>query len=224
MVLPYGLSDFTVKFWTSPNISRKAKLQLLKEPLERLKTMHAMNILHRDIRLNNMLILSFDPPRATICDYGKAIEAENSVTTTIGPIHTLAPEVWTTDRDGPYTRKVDTWAYGYAIAETLGYSVRGTAKAAGSYIDINPRITRDRHAAILGMLHDHSKKTPEDRSIVDLASELLAWLPEDRWSADQALEHECWNPTTEEEVASHKSSSENTGEDPQPRRRRLAES
>ena len=185
--------------------------------------MHAMGIMHRDMRPNNMLILSFDPPRATICDYGKAIEAENSVITTIGPIHTLAPEVWTTDRDRPYTRKVDTWAYGYAIAEILGYSVRKYADAAGSYININPRITHDRHAAILEMLDDHGKKTPEDRLLADLASKLLAWLPQDRWSADQALEHECWNPLTEEDFASHKSGSENMGKDPQTRRLRLAE-
>ena len=185
--------------------------------------MHAMGIMHRDIRPSNMLILSFDPPRATICDYGKAIEAENSMVTTIGPIYTLAPEVWTAGTDGPYTRKVDTWAYGHAIAEILGYSVQKYPAAAGSSVNINPRITRNRHAAILGMLHDHGEKTPEDRPLVNLASKLLAWSPQHRWSADQALQHECWNSITEEDVTSHKSRFEDTGGDPKTRRLRLAE-
>ncbi|MCJ1400068.1 hypothetical protein MMC11_003271 [Xylographa trunciseda] len=95
--------------------------------------------------------------------------------------------------------------------------------AAGICVDINPRITRERHAAILGMLHDHGEKTLEDRPLTDLASKLLAWLPKDRWSADQALKHECWNPITEENFASHKPGFEDMGKDPKTRRLRLAE-
>ncbi len=166
--------------------------------------MRAMGIMHRDIRPSNMLILSFEPPQAAICDFGKAIEAESSTVTTIGPIYTLAPEVWTVDMDGPYTHKIDSWAYGLAIVEILGYSILKYSGGTGFYRDKNPRITHDRHATILAMLHTHGKKTPEDKPLVDLASKLLAWMPEDRWSAAQALEHECWNPVTLEHHAPSK--------------------
>ena len=114
--MPGAMSDFAENFWENKDISSSNKLHLLKEPLEGLKILHAMGIMHRDIRPRNMLILCTDPPRASLCDYGKAIEAKTSTVTTIGPIHTLAPEVWTIARDGPYTAKIDTWAYGYAIA------------------------------------------------------------------------------------------------------------
>ncbi len=161
-----------------------------------------MGIMHRDIRPKNMLIISVTPPRAALCDYGKAIEAADSIVTTIGPICTIAPEVWSVSIHGPYTAKIDMWAYGYAIAEIMGYSV---AKHPGSdgYRTNNPQITRNRHIAILEMLHAHSKRVTEDEPLVDLVSKLLVWNPEGRWSVDQALEHVCWDPICQSEV-SHK--------------------
>lgn len=154
--------------------------------------------MHRDIRPKNMLVMSVDPPRAALCDYGKAIEAEKSDVTTIGPIYTLAPEVWSVSRDGPYTAKIDVWAYGYAIAEILGYTI---AKYPGldGYRSNNPKITRNRHSAILEMLRAHGEKVIEDQPLVDLCLKLLAWKPNDRWSASQALEHPCWSPIVQEQ-------------------------
>ena len=99
--MPYAYSDLAFDFWTNSDISREIKLQWLRQPLEGIMTLHAMGIMHRDIRPKNMLILSKQPARASICDYGKAIQAETSTVTTIGPICTLAPEVWTVSRDGP---------------------------------------------------------------------------------------------------------------------------
>ena len=119
--MPHALSDFSTRFWTDPELSLTTKLLWLKELLEGLCALHAMGIMHRDIRPQNTLILSTVPPRATLCDYGKAIEAHSSTITTIGPIHTLAPEVWTATAKVPYTAKIDARAYGYAIAEILGY-------------------------------------------------------------------------------------------------------
>ena len=104
----------------------------------------------------------------------------------------MAPEVWTVPTDGPYTAKIDMWAYGYAIAEVLGYSV-GKYPGQDVLLSNNPQITHNRHAAILIMLRDHCGKAAEDKPLVDLVSKLLVWEPEKRWSADQALEHECWN-------------------------------
>lgn len=189
--LPYALSDLSFDFWTSSQISKDTKLHWLREPLEGLQTLHAMGIMHRDIRLRNIVRLSNKPARASICDYGKAIEAERSTITTIGPIHTLAPEVWTVSKDGLYTNKIDMWAYGYTIAELLGYSIQKSPGADG-FGDKNPPITLNCHTAILKMLRTHCETATEDRSLANLASKLLAWQPDQRPSAAEALEHECW--------------------------------
>ena len=181
--MPYAISDFTLRFWEDSKLSLVTRLSLLREPLEGIKILHAMGVMHRDIRRMNTLILSINPPRAVLCDYGKAIKAERSSETSIGPTYTCAPEVWTTRRDGPYTSKIDMWAYGLEIAEVLCYRSQNFSK-----------ITQFEHSVILRILQNHSKKVIEDRPLVDLATKLLAWRPEERLSATEALEHPCWLP------------------------------
>ncbi|MCJ1391563.1 hypothetical protein MMC18_004427 [Xylographa bjoerkii] len=188
LFMPSAISDFAGGFWGTSAIPRLVKLHFLREPLEGLKTLHTMGIMHRDIRPENMLIMSYDPPRACLCDYGKAVEATTSKVTTIGPIHTLAPEVWTVAKDGPYTAKIDTWAYGYAIAEVLGYKAPD-----------NSKITYERLVSIFKVLRASYVKGTDDELLVDLVSKLLVWSPQDRWSAEQALEHQCWLPIVPEE-------------------------
>ena len=183
LLMPIAISDFTGGFWGSTSIPQQAKLHFLKETLEGLKTLHAMGIMHRDIRPRHMLIMSIEPPRAALCDYGKAVEAKASKYTKIGPIYTLAPEVWTVAQHGPYTAKIDMWAYGYAIAEVLGYKPSEYAK-----------ITQNQLASILMALRAVYVSGTEGESLVDLVSKLLIWRPQDRWSAKQALKHKCWLP------------------------------
>ena len=163
------------------------KMLWMRELLEGLSQLHGFGIMHRDIRLQNMLIISAEPPRASICDYGKAIEAANSADTCIGPVHTLAPEVWTVSTTGRYTAKIDMWAFGYAIAEWLVHFSKHNGP------DRNPLISRARHSMILEMLQAHGRKTPEDAPLVSLIDQLLIWDPEQRWSAEQALQHHCWD-------------------------------
>lgn len=178
------MADLSVDFWTDKGTSRNDRLQLLEQPLQGLSTLHEMGIMHRDITRQNILRLSLRPPHAAICDYGKAIEVEHSKETRIGPIHTLAPEVWIVEVRGPYTRGIDVWAYGYTIAEILGYS---------GWAGDQP-ITPERHEAILAMLQSHVRKFREDEDLVDLAACMLAWDPGQRPTAAEALKHRCWAP------------------------------
>ena len=196
--MPHALADLSVNIWANSEFPREVRLQWLRELLEGIGALHAMGIMHRDIRPKNMLIVSNEPPRASLCDYGKAIKAESSSLTVIGPIHTLAPEVWTVSVDGPYTKKIDMWAYGYAIAELLKYSVRKYPGRDG-FSTNDPRITHNRHSAMLEMLRARCDKVTEDEPLVDLVSKLLVWEPEQRWSADQALDHHCWDPIRQDE-------------------------
>ena len=39
----------------------------------------------------------------------------------------------------------------------------------------------------------------DGKLLVDLVSKLLVWRPQDRWSAEQALEHQCWLPISLEQ-------------------------
>ena len=195
--MPHAQSDLSINFWDDEEIPRNHKLQWLRELLEGLRTLHVMGIMHRDIRLQNMLIISTKPPRASLCDYGKAIQAESSTVTTIGPIPTLAPEVWTVSRNGPYNAKVDMWAYGYAIAQILIFTLQRSQGP--KYFYGNSPITPARHSEILRMLRFHCSQMSEDEPLVDLVFKLLVWKPEERWSAEQALLHDCWSPITQQQ-------------------------
>ena len=195
--MPHALSDLSGNFWTSCGVPKSNKMYWLRELLEGLATLHAMGVMHRDIRPQNMLVMSISPPRASICDYGKAVKAESSDYTAIGPILTCAPEVWRIPNYGPYTNKVDIWAFGYAIADILGYSVEKYPGADG-FQGPNSRITRSRHAALVQMLQEHAERQADDAALVDLALKLLQWDPRVRWSAEQALNHECWAAVLEE--------------------------
>lgn len=197
LVMPHAHSDLSINFWDDKEIPRNYKLQWLRELLEGIRTLHVMGIMHRDIRLKNMLIMSITPPRASLCDYGKAIQAKSSTITTIGPISTLAPEVWTVSRDGPYTAKIDMWAYGYAIAQILVFTLQGSQGPKLFYG--NSPITSDRHLGILDMLRFHCSQVREDEPLVDLVLKLLIWKPEERWSAERALLHDCWSPITQQQ-------------------------
>ncbi|ERF71973.1 hypothetical protein EPUS_07443 [Endocarpon pusillum Z07020] len=219
IVMPHALTDLSTNFWTSLRISQVDKLRWLRDLLEGLATLHMMGIIHRDIRPQNMLIMSNSPPRASICDFGKAIKAQTSNFTAIGPISTCAPEVWRVLNFGPYTNKIDTWAFGYAIADILGYSVEKYPGADGLK-EANPKITRNRHAAMVQMLLDHSEKRPEDAALVDLALKLLVWDSKLRWSAKQALSHKCWAPILRE-IGGDRDSREAATEEYQPQAKRV---
>lgn len=49
------------------------------------------------------------------------------------------------------------------------------------------------------MLRAHCAKVREDEPLVDLATKLLVWKPEECWSAAQALQHACWDSITQED-------------------------
>lgn len=170
------MRNFTPPIWTSIEI--KNKMRLLKDTLEGIESLHNMGIMHRDITLKNMLIVSSERPEAVLCDFGKATSEPFSRDTRIGPIRTLAPEVW---GNTEYTVKIDLWAWAYAVAEILGYST-----------DTDEKITVVRLAKMHTMLSRHGEDVPEDQPLVYLLYQLLVWNPTNRLSVDKALAHECW--------------------------------
>lgn len=196
--MPHAYSDLSIRFWNDESIPRLDKLHWLRELLEGVQALHAMGYMHRDIRLQNMLIMSNKPPRASLCDYGKAVQSNLENNPLIGPKPTLAPEVGTTELTGDYTNKIDMWAYGYAIAEILVFAMSDAIGPA--YFHTPHRITPQRHKDITEALRLRSVRNPDDRPLVNLVFKLLVWDPMERWSAEQALWHYCWIPIRQQEA------------------------
>lgn len=85
----------------------------------------------------------------------------------------------TTKEFEEYTHSIDMWAYGYAVAEILGYSTIDYPILGSS----NTPITIERHSFILKMLQQYTIDNPEDESLVDLVLKLLAWKVDERLTA-----------------------------------------
>ena len=134
--------------------------------------------MHRDITRRNLLIISLNPVDAALCDYGKATSAQQSADTCLGPVHTLAPEVWA---ESSYTNSIDVWAWAYAMTEVLGYRYRG-----------NDRINAQRLAEIHQWLSIRATSTEHEAELVGLVYSMLSWEPEERTTVDSALQHSCW--------------------------------
>ncbi|KAI0417664.1 kinase-like domain-containing protein [Xylaria grammica] len=122
MVMP--LAEYSFEDFFSPSASppdRRTRLGLFRDIVEGLEYMHSSNIMHRDISPKNLLVMSDterSPPwRGVICDFGKAVTRLYGSSTAIGPVHTVAPEVWTSSKG--YTHAIDLWSLGYVHLYSL---------------------------------------------------------------------------------------------------------
>lgn len=159
---------------------------LLRGPLQGLQAMHKTGCMHRDVSPKNLLIMSVDPPQAVLCDYGKAIYADEATSTKIGPIQFLAPEVG--DPEG-YRDKIDVWGVGLVCCWILfpEYIKIGIKK--GSKPDI--KWYRD----IISLLGQYANRGRQQRSFGNLIEGMLRWSSTNRLTAAEALQHPFLQPS-----------------------------
>ena len=81
-----------------------------------LATLHDWSILHRDVTVANMLVMSDDPPVGALCDFGKAVQQDWHTSNATAPAYAQAPEM---DGKQRYDAKADVWSCGLAFASVL---------------------------------------------------------------------------------------------------------
>ncbi|KAJ5751300.1 hypothetical protein N7533_008328 [Penicillium manginii] len=88
---------------------------VIRQLLEGLVRMHRQHIAHRDLRPQNIFLVSREPPRAKIGDFGisKRVPADSSTKydTKYSTGGYCAPEI-TKNKMGKYTKAVDLWSLG----------------------------------------------------------------------------------------------------------------
>ena len=177
------MHDFSKQRWATTPLS--TTLALLRGPLEGLKTLHEAGYMHRDISLRNVLVLSLKPPRAVLCDFGKAIPTTRHFDSRIGPIPTLAPEV---NGVSLYDNKIDIWGIGYICCWILFPEFQRAHNKS--------RPDKAWHNIALGHLINYERSGgPLEQQFAELICRLLFWAPEKRPTAAQALQHPCMQYT-----------------------------
>jgi serine/threonine protein kinase len=92
----------------------------LRSVLDGLRHIHEQNLIHRDVKAENILLLTdADQPngyRAKICDLGFCREDDDNVSTFCGTTSYMAPEIF---KKSVYDNKVDVWAIGVLMFRML---------------------------------------------------------------------------------------------------------
>ncbi|KAF4671977.1 hypothetical protein FOL47_001064 [Perkinsus chesapeaki] len=143
-----------------------------------LKYLHAHNVVHRDIKLENYLYDSKDDDATLkLIDFGfsKIIDPTRRMHQSCGSVAYVAPEVL----EGSYTNKCDLWSLGVIVYMLLS----GSPPFHGS--------ERDMLVSIEGCRYNMPEKkwaniSPEAK---DFVQRLLLRDPQERMSAAEALQH-----------------------------------
>ncbi|KAL8824717.1 MAG: hypothetical protein Q9170_008067 [Blastenia crenularia] len=107
---PLAIWDFSQVPWLQ--CTNRQILEAFYGSLQGLVYLHADGLMHRDVTLKNMFVMSLNPIRAVLGDFGKAIRAQKHQSASIGPAATRAPEV---DGRTQYDNKIDVWSMGWAF-------------------------------------------------------------------------------------------------------------
>jgi serine/threonine protein kinase len=109
-----ALTSYVQNWWKSysENICR----YVLRRALEALNYLHERNIIHRDIKSDNLLMSVNGDVK--LADFGYAVQLTNEVSTRVSKVGTvcwMAPELIKGERR--YTTKIDIWSLGIFAME-----------------------------------------------------------------------------------------------------------
>jgi serine/threonine protein kinase len=180
VVLPFARGGDLLEAIATQVISEADMKQIAYDLLSALSYLHRHNVIHRDVKPDNMLVMTRDLSGGAVvlADFGFARKCETGVCNDefCGSPCYSAPEL--VERD-PYTSKVDMWAFGITLCACL----------TGRF----PFKSRDRQR-LFGEITSGLPILKEPTYLKDISQQgrdLIRWLlqvdPNLRISADQAL-------------------------------------
>lgn len=151
-------------------------IEILRQCLQGLQYLHSRNIVHRDIKPDNIVLKSEFPIQVKLVDFGLATECTYNVQAA-GTIVYLAPEVLA---GSPYTCSVDIWALGltalglrnaFPLQEAINYNANRTPQQLSWYLTAIQRAIQTQVPPVAKLLLG-----------------MLAHQPQQRWNATYCLQ------------------------------------
>ncbi|KAJ3211911.1 hypothetical protein HDU67_004183 [Dinochytrium kinnereticum] len=158
---------------------------IMKQLFAALKYLHERNIVHRDLKPENILLVSKDPEdlRIKISDFGlaKLVGEEMFLKTLCGTPNYVAPEVLIPANGRAYGKPVDLWSSGVVLYICLcGFPPFSDELAPPSMTDQIKQGKYNFPSPFWDAVSDEAK---------DLCQRLMTVNPDDRITAEEALEH-----------------------------------
>jgi len=150
---------------------------IIEQILRAVQYLHEHGIVHRDLKLENVLYKDIDTNLVKLADFGESKREKNRLKSFVGTPDYLAPEVI---KGLKYGREVDMWAVGVITYVVLcGYpTFNGTNE-----LEVFQNITLVNYEY---QSPDWDYVSEEAKNFID---SLLLLEPKDRMTAPQALEH-----------------------------------
>lgn len=177
-------------------MSEEAIVHVIRQLLAAIAHMHSNGIVHRDVKLENVLVEdgNAELPTLKLCDLGLAIgedalSTESAQGSRAGTGYAQAPEI-VLQGAGVYGRQIDVWACGIVLFAMLYRRVPWTDDTTERQVqmDVMRQLSREMQPSIQALqTKDERIQTP--RLLHSLLSGLLHPDPKCRLSARAALEH-----------------------------------
>lgn len=144
--------------------------------MQGLAELHKRNVIHRDIKSDNVLIGTDGRVKLTDFGFAAVTEGNGKRSTMVGTPYWMAPEVVTKQ---PYTTAIDIWSLGIMTLEMID--------GEPPYMDQDPV----KALYLIATLGSPEIKNPEELSptLLDFLHSCLQLKAEDRPSAEQLLKH-----------------------------------
>jgi serine/threonine protein kinase len=119
LILPFAYAgDLLALVTTHGALPESSVRTIIFRMLSALAYLHERRIVHRDVKLENILLMSEDVSDSVLCDFGFAVELPRGVHSEqhYGSVDYAAPEIW---QKMPYNEKVDIWSLGISMFAML---------------------------------------------------------------------------------------------------------
>ncbi|CAG9336066.1 unnamed protein product [Blepharisma stoltei] len=209
--MPKNLAQFLAERWSLDPLNDFEITSIMRQLLKGLEYLHSKNIMHRDIKPQNILIDDNDEfYKVKLCDFGSAKFVTGKNMPYVVSRYYRAPELILLNTD--YGTEIDIWAAGCVfielftgcpifrgdteadqfikIANIIGPPTATDMKNLTKSVQLNTKMIQRiiKIGRKIQWVHLF-KRSPKAEEAFDLAQKMVCWDPTKRFTATQCLEH-----------------------------------